>query len=200
MDLRLKEPERHRAVLIDDVAGRERFLEAMLLDRGILIVARYAALEELVSLRRAPECDLVIAYLGRIDDAARYSIRTVVETVDCALLVITETFDDAQISDAIVAGADAILPIGAGVDRLKCAAAVALASHERASALRVEAHDARRQLEERKLIERAKGILMQQRGLAEPDAFRELQNTSMRRNQALPDVARRIIEAKELLG
>lgn len=200
MDVRLKEPERHKAVLVDDVAGRERFLEALLLDRGILIVARYACLEELAGLRRPPECDLVIACVTPIDDTACRAIRRVTESLACALLVITETGNEAQIGSAIVAGADSVLPIGAGVDRLKCAAVIALASHERTSALRETARNAERRLEERKLIERAKGILMTQRGLAEPDAFRELQDTSMKRNQTLPDVARRIIEAKELLG
>lgn len=200
MDVRLKEPERHKAVLVDHVSGRERFLETLLLDRGILIIGRYAGLDELVSLRQPPGCDLVIACLTPLGETVCRAIRRASETLGCALLVITETADDTQIGSAMVAGADSILPIGAGVDRLKCAATVALAGYERTSVLREAARDAERRLEERKLIERAKGILMTQRGICEPDAFRELQETSMKRNQTLPDVARRIIEAKELLG
>jgi response regulator NasT len=200
MDVRLKEPERHKALLVDAVAGRERFLETLLLDRGILIIGRYSALGELIGLRDLPACDLVIAYLTGIDEAACKAIRSVSERFNRALLVITETGDEAQVANAVVAGADSVLPIGAGVDRLKCATTLAIAGFERTAALRRTVHDAEQRLEERKLIERAKGILMTQRGIAETEAVRELQTTSMRQNKPLPDVARRIIEAKELLG
>jgi response regulator NasT len=200
MDVRLKEPERHKALLVDAVAGRERFLETLRLDRGILIIGRYSALGELIGLRDLPACDLVIAYLTGIDEAACKAIRNVSERFNRALLVITETGDEAQIANAVVAGADSVLPIGAGVDRLKCATTLAIAGFERTATLRRTVRDAEQRLEERKLIERAKGILMTQRGIAETEAFRELQTTSMRQNRPLPDVARRIIEAKELLG
>ncbi len=200
MDLRLKEPERHRAVLIDAFAGRERFLETLLSDRGILIVARFSALAELIAQREPQSCDVIIAYLDTIDETACQAIRAATDKFPRALLVITETGDETQIANAALAGADSVLPIGAGIDRLKCAAAVAMASFERTGALRKAASEAEQRLEERKLVERAKGILMTQRGIAETDAFRELQATSMRQNRRLPDVARRIIEAKELLG
>jgi response regulator NasT len=200
MDLRLKEPERHKAVLVDAVAGRERFLEAMFMDRGILIVERYERLGEIITLHSLPACDLIIAYLDILDEAACRAIRAASEKFGRALLVITEAADVLQIANAVLAGADSVLPIGAAADRLKCAATIAIAAFERTGALRRAVEDAEEKLADRKLIERAKGILMTQRGIAETEAFRELQTVSMRQNRKLPDVARRIIEAKELLG
>jgi response regulator NasT len=66
--------------------------------------------------------------------------------------------------------------------------------------------DARRQrdmlelkLEERKIIERAKGLLMEMRGLSERDAYRFLQKTSQDKNTAMVDLARKILLAAPLL-
>jgi response regulator NasT len=75
-----------------------------------------------------------------------------------------------------------------------------MATFARIQAAEDQASDLRRELEHRKLIERAKGILMTQRQITEQDAFREIQHRSMERNVPMPDVARSIIAAKELLG
>lgn len=63
--------------------------------------------------------------------------------------------------------------------------------------LRHEAADLRQALEDRKLIERAKGILMKRAGLDEPTAFRRLQKTASDRNLKLAEVARSIITAED---
>jgi response regulator NasT len=54
-------------------------------------------------------------------------------------------------------------------------------------------------LEERKVIDRAKGILMQRRGIAEPEAYALLRRTAMNENRRIIDVAQSIITAAELL-
>lgn len=57
-----------------------------------------------------------------------------------------------------------------------------------------------KQLETRKLVEKAKGILMKRLALPEPDAHRRLQLESQKRRIAIADMARKIIESEELLG
>ena len=93
-----------------------------------------------------------------------------------------------------------MLSVGASTDRLRVGVAAAIASFERAEAGRQRTAAAERALAERKSVERAKGILMQQRGIAEADAYREIQRQSMHQNQPLAVIAERIIAAKELLG
>jgi response regulator NasT len=58
---------------------------------------------------------------------------------------------------------------------------------------------ARSELEERKVIDRAKGILMQRRGIGEPEAYALLRRTAMNENRRIIDVAQSIITASELL-
>lgn len=82
---------------------------------------------------------------------------------------------------------------------LAAAIAVARARFLECRRLRTEISDLERRLEERKLIERAKGILMDTRGLSERDAYRLLQRESQNRNQRMVDIARTIVTAESLL-
>lgn len=200
MDIRLIEPQRHRAVLIDEHADREQFLQALLLDRGIVVIGRYATVREATAVRQVPDCDLLIIYLRALAQADFAPLKTVADTYKCPLLVLTETDDHDGTHAAIQAGANAVLCIGASSDRLRSATASAIAQFEQIEALKLTAMRAEQDLEDRKLIERAKSILMHQRSIAEPDAFRELQQTSMNGNKPLAEVARTVIAAKELLG
>tara|TARA_R110002126_G_scaffold256737_1_gene399704 strand:- start:205 stop:738 length:534 start_codon:yes stop_codon:yes gene_type:complete len=62
-----------------------------------------------------------------------------------------------------------------------------------------ELESARRSLSERKVIERAKGVLMTQQGLSEEEAFRALQSAAMERSQKIGDIAQTILNYNELL-
>ena len=66
--------------------------------------------------------------------------------------------------------------------------------------LRNELAEATLKLSERKLVERAKGILMKSRGLGEDEAYRALRRLAMDRKQRLADVAQQLIDAAEMLG
>jgi response regulator NasT len=61
-------------------------------------------------------------------------------------------------------------------------------------------HDTRRSLEERKLVERAKGILMKQRNMGEEEAHAALRRLAMERGLRLGEVARQVIDVSALLG
>jgi two-component system, response regulator PdtaR len=82
---------------------------------------------------------------------------------------------------------------------LEAAIAVAVRRFEQFQALRQEAADLRQALEDRKLIERAKGILMRQAHVDEEEAFRRLQRGAAERNLKLVDVARILVTAEEIL-
>ena len=77
--------------------------------------------------------------------------------------------------------------------------ALAAARHAEFEALEAEVDRAQQALEDRKLVERAKGLLMSALNLSEQDAFRRLQRTARERNLRLADVAGRIVEQQSLL-
>jgi two-component system, response regulator PdtaR len=80
---------------------------------------------------------------------------------------------------------------------LEAAITVAMERFEEFQALRKEAGELRGALEDRKVIERAKGILMKKTGLDEPEVFRRLQKLSRDQNQKMVEVARMILRAEE---
>jgi two-component system, response regulator / RNA-binding antiterminator len=71
---------------------------------------------------------------------------------------------------------------------------------EHLEALQAELADVKLKLEERKLVERAKGLLMKSRGLDEESAYSALRKMAMDRNLRLGEVARRVLEAADVLG
>lgn len=80
---------------------------------------------------------------------------------------------------------------------LEAAITIALGRFEEFSALRQQASDLREALEDRKLIERAKGVLMRQIGLDEEAAFRRLQKMASEGNRRLAEIARQVLAAQE---
>jgi two-component system, response regulator PdtaR len=90
-----------------------------------------------------------------------------------------------------------VKPVSAG--QLAAAIEVARVRHEEWLHGRRESEELRRKLDERKLIERAKGILMEREGLSESAAYKVLQRTSQSRNMSMAELSRSLLAAEELM-
>jgi AmiR/NasT family two-component response regulator len=115
------------------------------------------------------------------------------------VVVVTGVDDPNLIERSIVSGVSAYLTKPVDTRELEAALALATARHAEFEALEAEVDQARQALEDRKLVERAKGLLMSALDLSEQDAFRRLQLTARERNLRLADVAGRIVEQQSLL-
>ena len=115
------------------------------------------------------------------------------------VVVVTGVDDPRLIERSIVSGVSAYLTKPVDTRELEAALALATARHAEFEALEAEVDQARQALEDRKLVERAKGLLMSALDLSEQDAFRRLQLTARERNLRLADVASRIVEQQSLL-
>jgi response regulator NasT len=115
-------------------------------------------------------------------------------------VVVVTGVDDPELVDRSAAiGVVAYLVKPIGTRQLQAAITLAAARHVDLLTLEAELDQSRRALEERKVVERAKGLLMSALQISEEDAFRRLQKTARDRNLRLADVARRIIEQRRLL-
>ena len=101
------------------------------------------------------------------------------------------------ITRAAEVGAMAFLVKPFSPDDLIPAIELALSRHQQLIALEAEVSDLNERLETRKMVERAKGVLGQQMGLSEPDAFRWIQKAAMDRRIGMVDVARTILDQLE---
>ena len=116
------------------------------------------------------------------------------------IVLFTEDNDTTHVRDAIAAGVTAYVVAGLAPDRVKPVLDVALARFQHEEHLRSELADARSQLTDRKVIDRAKGLLMQRQGLSEDEAYARLRKTAMDKGLKLGEVAQRTLDVAELLG
>jgi AmiR/NasT family two-component response regulator len=115
------------------------------------------------------------------------------------VVIVTGVDDPDLVERSIASGVSAYLTKPIDTRELEAAIKLAAARHAEFEALEAEVKEAQQALEDRKLIERAKGLLMSALKVSEQDAFRRLQTTARERNLRLADVARRIVEQKHLL-
>ena len=108
--------------------------------------------------------------------------------------------DDAMIGAAIDAGVSAYVVDGLRKDRVKPIIELAIRRFNAFSALKAERDEARTALADRKVIEKAKAILMRARNLSEPDAYALLRSTAMAQGRKIADVAAALNTADALLG
>jgi len=104
------------------------------------------------------------------------------------------------IRDAVGAGVTAYVVDEVSADKLAPIIEVALARFEEEARLRKRLADVEQRLAERKLIDRAKGLLMDKRGLSETEAYELLRRQAMRQGERIAEVARQLIAMAELLG
>lgn len=107
--------------------------------------------------------------------------------------------DTGMIEKAVEAGVSAYVVDGLKKERVKPILDMAISRFNAFSRLTRELEQARSALEERKIVEQAKGILMKTRRLSEPDAYALLRSTAMNQNRRLIDIAQSLITAANLL-
>jgi two-component system, response regulator PdtaR len=115
------------------------------------------------------------------------------------VVVVTGVEDPSLIERSISTGVSAYLTKPIDTRELQAAIGLAAARHAEFQELEAEVDRAQQALEDRKLVERAKGLLMTALNLTEHDAFRRLQLTARERNLRLAEVAARIVEQQTLL-
>ncbi len=156
--------------------------------------------EQAIEMARASLPDL---YLFDIEmpnlDGLEAATQLADEGLRRPVVVVTGLDDPTLIERSIASGVSAYLTKPVDSRDLDAAIELAAARHSEFQALEAEVDRAQQALEDRKLVERAKGLLMSALGLTEPDAFRRLQLTARERNLRLADVAGRIVDQQSLL-
>ena len=156
--------------------------------------------EEAIALASADPPDL---YLFDIEmpnvDGLEAATQLAASGLRRPVVVVTGVDDPELIERSIASGVSAYLTKPVDTRELEAAIGLAAARHAEFQALESEVDRAQQALEDRKIVERAKGLLMTGLGLSEPDAFRRLQLAARERNLRLADVASRIVEQKSLL-
>lgn len=181
-------------------AERSRSLRIGLLENGYNIVAVLPADMFLHERLAQIQPDLIVV---DAESQARDALEHVVMATRDArrpIVLFTDDEDTSRVGEAIAAGVTAYVVAGLASDRVKPVLDVALARFRHEESLRQALVDAQTQLHDRKLVDRAKGLLMKKHGLAEAEAYARLRKTAMDKGLKLADVAQRLIDVQDLLG
>lgn len=164
----------------------------------VIGIARSGA--ECVSLAARLKPDLIIMDIRMPEMEGTEAAARIREIMSVPIIMLTAYADKETIKKAEAAGALAYLVKPVNENELPPAINIAIARHKEIQSLKSHVNELEESLEARKLIERAKGILMQRLGLNERDAYERLRQRARDKRAKMKDIAQAIIEAEELLG
>ena len=179
-------------------ADRARALRIGLLEAGYNILAALPPDADLERQITQLQPDLII--VDEQSDAALKRVVSATATARRPIVCFTEDDDREKMHAAIQAGVSAYVVAGLSAERVKAVLDVAMARFKVEQKLRDELEETRNKLAERKLIERAKGLLMERQQCTEGEAYSRLRRLAMDKNLRLAEVAQRMLDVADLLA
>jgi two-component system, response regulator / RNA-binding antiterminator len=192
--------ETKRVLLVTRTEERARVLQRALATGGHCVVGESASARGLHHDVVRLDADLVIVDVESADEATLAHLGMLSEQAPRPVVVFTDDPDRMRIRDAVRCGVTSYVVDGFAQERIEPIVRVAMARFERERHIQAERDQAKAKLAERKLIERAKGILMRKRGIGEDEAYHALRRIAMDRNLPMREVAKRLIAMSDLLG
>ncbi len=144
--------------------------------------------------------DMVVMDLDDNGEAELEAIRQIMENKSLPIVMFVQQGNRESAANATAAGASAYVVNGLKADRVAPILAAAVTRFQETQALREELKQTKTSLKERKIIERAKGLLMQQRSCSEDEAYSALRKLAMQRNKRLAEIAASVIDAASLMN
>jgi response regulator NasT len=191
--------ENLKILLVDDNRGRSAILEQALRDNGQQVIAILNSGENLSAQVSALHPDVIIIDLESPDRDTLEQMRSISRDNPKPVVMFSEDKDVESIKQAIAAGVSAYVVDGLSDKRIKSLMDVAIARFREYQALKDELTQVKSTLEERKTVDRAKGMIMKRKGCDEEAAYQLLRKTAMSSNQRIAEVARNLIATVEML-
>ncbi len=188
-----------KVMIIDNEIKRSKPLKQALLDNGFEVVAHVNNNMHLQDMYLATKPDVLIIDTDSPDRDTLENICVMTMHDPRPIVMFTHDGDKKQIKLATQAGVSAYVVGTIPSERLTPVIDAAVARFEEFNNLRSELSVAKLKLDERKVIERAKGLLMKQRGLNEDAAYEMLRSMAMKKNMKLADLSHQLIEAASML-
>ncbi|MDU0343589.1 ANTAR domain-containing response regulator [Bosea rubneri] len=188
-----------RILIVDANQVRAAIIEEGLREAGYHELVRVSGTTGLVAAIERHDPDVVVVDLENPSRDALADMFLVSRHVKRPITMFVDQSDAASIEEAVEAGVSAYIVDGLKKERLKPILQTCISRFNAFSRLQQELDEARSQLDDRKTIDRAKGIVMRLKGLSEEEAYALLRKTAMNEKRKLVDIARSIITAAEVL-
>ena len=188
-----------RVMLVDDTPTRSALLEQALLDQGYMVVCRLESAQGLIKNVEIHQPDIIIMDLESPDRDTLENMTILNQHNPKPVIMFSGEGDSAIISQAVQAGVSAYVVDGLNPNRVKAILDVAIARFREYQALRKELKNTRDQLADRKVIDKAKGLLMKAKDLDEEQAYHAMRKMAMDQSKPLVEIAHNILSVLELL-
>ena len=188
-----------KIVIVDENPIRAAILEDGLREAGHVQVVRIDEMADLLARIYAIDPDVILIDLENPSRDVLEQMFQVSRAVKRPVAMFVDQSDAASIEAAVDAGVSAYIVDGLKQGRVKDILELCISRFNAVARLQDELDRAKSALEERKTIDRAKGILMQAKGLSEEQAYALLRKTAMNEKRKIADVAQVVITASELL-
>lgn len=187
-------------VIVEPDPARARLIVDALREAGdydIRVVAERASLARQIRLHNP---DLVLIDLADPSRDTLEELALASGPLDRPVALFVDRTEDGLSAAAVEAGLSAYVVDGLTAQRVKPVLDAAIARFRMFQRMRTELAETKRALEERKVIDRAKGLLMRAKGVGEEEAYALLRKTAMDRGRRVADVAEALVTAAGLLG
>jgi response regulator NasT len=180
-------------VLIDDNPARAEIVESGLRDAGYVLLARLDGTYDLATRVSVLQPDVIVISIDSPGRDAIEDLRRTTEQQPRPIALFADRSDPATIAAGMEAGVSAYVVKGLTQDRVQPVVDVAVAHFNRYHSMREELERARLSLVERKTVDRAKGLLMEQKGISEEAAYKLLRKLAMDQNKRIGEVAQDLL-------
>ena len=194
----MEERRLKRILIIDDARDRAAWLKASLELAGFDVVGVLSWEQVDEHSIHAASADVIIVDANAPGRDTLEQISLMSTTLEKPVVVLGAQKDQRSIEEAMRAGVSAYVSHTIQGEDLSGIIRVATARFSEHKRLRDELKEAKSQLAERKLVDRAKGILMVDHGYSEADAYKRMRSMAMSKSKRLAEIAEAIILAKEL--
>ena len=188
-----------KIAIVDESPIRAAILEEGLREAGFTDVVRIGEMQSLLSRIYALDPDVIVIDLENPSRDILEQMFQVSRAVRRPIAMFVDQSDAASIQASVDAGVSAYIVDGLKKERLKPILDLCISRFNAFAKLQDELDRAKSALEDRKVIERAKGILMKLKDLTEDEAYVLLRSTAMREKKKIGEIAQSILTASELL-
>ncbi|MBW7964931.1 ANTAR domain-containing response regulator [Bradyrhizobium sp. BR 10261] len=188
-----------KIVIVDESPVRAAILEEGLREAGFTQVVHIGEMQSLLARIYAVDPDIIVIDLENPSRDVLEAMFQVSRAVKRPIAMFVDQSDSASIQASVEAGVSAYIVDGLKKERIKPILDLCVSRFNAFAKLQEELERTKSQLEDRKVIEKAKGILMKVKGLTEDEAYVLLRSTAMREKKKIGEIAQSIITASEML-
>jgi two-component system, response regulator / RNA-binding antiterminator len=185
-------------VIVDDSPIRAAILQEGLRESGYTNVTRIEGTANLLAHISALDPDVILIDLENPSRDVLEQMFQVSRVVKRPIAMFVDQSDSASIQASVDAGVSAYIVDGLKKERIKSILDLCISRFNAFSRLQTELEQTKNALEDRKVIDRAKGILMKRKNMSEAEAYDLLRRTAMNENKKIAEIAQSVITASEM--